>query len=146
MQYGWSALGVTLLTVTPAPYTVASMERDSGMSCLLVFTTQSIWLCYGAGQLQTSPGNTFCLRQAAANQRSAFLHVACGGTPCYKMSRGKKYTEAEAWAHLWWIGLFRASSEVQWPGYKWGSPSRTELEANGHNGGGLFCRFLVSFL
>jgi len=61
--------------------------------------------------------------QAAANQRSAFSHAARGGTPCCKMSRGKKCAEAGAWAHLWWIGLFRAGSETRWPGCKWGHPT-----------------------
>lgn len=61
------------------------------------------------------------------------------------MSRGKKYMEAEAWAHSWWIGLFRAGSEMWWPGWKRGSLNCAELKANEHSGGSLFSPFSVSF-
>lgn len=138
--------------VTPALYTVACVERNSGMSCLpWFFWSKAFGSAAESGSykplLQTL---TLCLRQAhtlqaTATQRSVFLLAARGGTPCCKMSRGKKYMEAEAWAHSWWIGLFRAGSEMQWPGCKWGSPSSAELEDNGHNGGGLFCPFSASF-
>lgn len=67
-----------------------------------------------------------------------------GGTPFSEMPRGTKHRDS--WARFWWIGLFRAGSETQWPGCKWGSPGPAELEANGYDGGGLSCPSSVSVM
>lgn len=67
-----------------------------------------------------------------------------GGTPFSEMPQGTM--RREAWAHSWWIGVFRAGSEMQWPGCKWGSPGPAELETNGYNGGGFLCPSSVSVM
>lgn len=116
--------GVTLLVAAPAPCTVVSLEGGSGTSCLPWF-----FQCKTFGSA-VEPGSqkhllqtlSLCFRQAhglqaaAANQRSEFLHPTAWWNSLLQDATG-------TWrlGHIsWWIGLFRAGSEVQWPGCKWG--------------------------
>lgn len=72
VQCGRRILGVTLLVAVPAPCTAVSLEGGSGTSCLpWFFPVRSIWLCYGAGQSETSPANTFTVLQASTPSPSS---------------------------------------------------------------------------